>query len=116
MEWGTAYDGDRQPGHMKDYVDLPDDSDPRNDNGGVHINSGIPNHAFYLAATKLGGYAWEKAGLVWYTTLLSPLLRPMANFRTFARLTLLVAGRLFGAGSGEQSAIREAWNQVGIDV
>ena len=32
------------------------------DNGGVHINSGIPNHAFYLAARRLGGFAWEKAG------------------------------------------------------
>ena len=101
---------DPQPAHMRDYVQT------LQDNGGVHINSGIPNHAFYLAATKLGGYAWERAGKVWYTTLLSPLLRPMANFRTFARLTLLVSGRLFGAGSGEQSAVREAWNQVGIDV
>ena len=32
------------------------------DNGGVHINSGIPNHAFYVTATTLGGKAWEKAG------------------------------------------------------
>jgi hypothetical protein len=31
----------------------------RHDNGGVHVNSGIPNHAFYLAATALGGSAWE---------------------------------------------------------
>ena len=58
---GTAYDDavlgkDPQPAHMDDYVHTTDD------NGGVHINSGIPNHAFYLAATELGGYAWEKAG------------------------------------------------------
>ena len=39
------------------------------DNGGVHINSGIPNHAFYLAATALGGNAWEKAGQIWYDVL-----------------------------------------------
>ena len=32
---------------MSEYVDLPDDDDPRHDHGGVHINSGIPNHAFY---------------------------------------------------------------------
>ena len=63
---GTAWQGDQQPATMDDYVDLPDDNDPRNDNGGVHINSGIPNHAFYLAATALGGYAWETAGRVWY--------------------------------------------------
>ena len=58
---GTAYDDpklgkDPQPAHMDDYVDT------FSDNGGVHINSGIPNKAFYLAATAIGGKAWEKAG------------------------------------------------------
>ena len=58
---GTAYDDralgkDPQPAHMSDYVDTTDD------NGGVHINSGIPNQAFYLVATTLGGNAWEAAG------------------------------------------------------
>ena len=62
---GTAYDDpvigqDPQPSHMKDYVNTYED------NGGVHINSGIPNHAFYLTAMNLGGYAWEKAGRMWY--------------------------------------------------
>lgn len=40
---GRAHQLDRQPAHMRSYVDLPDDGNPRNDNGGVHINSGIPN-------------------------------------------------------------------------
>jgi Zn-dependent metalloprotease len=53
---GTAYDDplvgkDPQPAHMDDYVETIQD------NGGVHINSGIPNHAFYLAATEIGGFA-----------------------------------------------------------
>lgn len=74
-EPGTANSGDRQPGHMRDYLDLPDDNDPRNDNGGVHINSGIPNRAFYLAATAIGGNAWEKAGRIWYGTLTDRLGR-----------------------------------------
>ena len=76
---GTAWEGDQQPATMDDYVDLPDDNDPGNDNGGVHINSGIPNHAFYLAATALGGYAWETAGRVWYVTL-TDLLGPESQF------------------------------------
>ena len=59
---GTAFKFDNQPADMAHYVNLPDDGDPRHDNGGVHINSGIPNHAFYLAATGIGGNAWEKAG------------------------------------------------------
>ncbi|MFZ8326814.1 M4 family metallopeptidase, partial [Staphylococcus aureus] len=50
---GTAYDDDvlgkdPQPGHMRDYVETSDD------NGGVHINSGIPNRAFFLVASRLG--------------------------------------------------------------
>src|SRR5258705_701935 len=62
---GTAYDDptlgrDPQPAHMKNYVKSHDDS------GGVHVNSGIPNHVFYLVATALGGNAWEVAGKIWY--------------------------------------------------
>ena len=58
---GTAYDDpvlgrDPQPAHMDDYVDTVDD------NGGVHLNSGIPNRAFHLAATAIGGSSAEGAG------------------------------------------------------
>ncbi|KAJ8134076.1 hypothetical protein OY671_012710, partial [Metschnikowia pulcherrima] len=66
-EPGSAYDDpvsgkDPQPAHMSAYVDTPQD------NGGVHINSGIPNRAFYSAATALDGPAWEVAGRIWYDT------------------------------------------------
>jgi Zn-dependent metalloprotease len=110
---GTAYDDpvlgkDPQPAHMNDIVWT------FQDNGGVHINSGIPNHAFYLAATQLGGYAWEKAGRIWYETLRDPQLRPTAGFTRFAQLTLANAQRLYGASSSEQQAVLTAWNQVGI--
>ncbi|MGO4382857.1 M4 family metallopeptidase [Specibacter sp. RAF43] len=108
---GTAYSGDRQPGHMDDYVDLPDNNDPRNDNGGVHINSGIPNRAFYLAATALGGFAWEKAGRIWYTVL-TTRLRPNTQFDEAAQATVDVAGRLFSAT--EQAAVEGAWKEVGV--
>jgi Zn-dependent metalloprotease len=108
---GTAYSGDRQPGHMDDYVDLPDDNDPRNDNGGVHINSGIPNHAFYLAATALGGHAWEAAGIIWYTAL-TTRLGPSTQFDEAARATVEVAGELFG--DAEEKAVRKAWEEVGV--
>ena len=58
---GTAYDDpllgkDPQPYHMDDFVNTT------SDRGGVHINSGIPNHAFFLLSVLLGGHAWEKAG------------------------------------------------------
>jgi Zn-dependent metalloprotease len=114
-EPGTAYDDPRlgkdpQPGHMRDYVHTYEDD------GGVHINSGIPNRAFYLAAAQIGGYAWEAAGAIWYETICDPTLRPNASFRTFASRTISHAATLFGANSPEQKAVRDAWVEVGIKL
>lgn len=110
---GTAYDDpvlgkDPQPANMKGYVNT------MSDNGGVHTNSGIPNHAFYLAALAIGGNAWDKAGRIWYETLSDPHLKPNASFRTFAKLTGSNAGKLFGVGSAETKAVHDAWHQVGV--
>jgi Zn-dependent metalloprotease len=112
---GTAYDDpvlgkDPQPAHMSEFVYT------FQDNGGVHINSGIPNHAFYLAATNIGGFAWEKAGRIWYETLRHPQLRSNWGFTRFARLTVTVAGQLFGESSADQQAVRNAWAGVGLIV
>jgi Zn-dependent metalloprotease len=111
---GTAYDDkvigkDPQPAHMKNY------SKVTGDNGGVHVNSGIPNHAFYLVATMLGGKAWEVAGRIWYDTLTKRLRRD-SNFQACADATHAVAGERFGAGSAPQQAVRDAWKAVGIDI
>jgi len=112
---GTAYNDpllgqDPQPATMKNYVQTAED------NGGVHINSGIPNHAFYLVATQLGGHAWEQAGRIWYETLRDSRLRPNTGFLRFARLTVNNATRLYGHGSQQEQTVREAWNQVGLKV
>ena len=116
---GTAYDDpvlggkDPQPAHMKDFVELPDDD--FDDNGGVHINSGIPNKAFYLVATQIGGNAWEDAGHIWYETL-THRLGSNSQFLDPADATYQVAGELFGSGSTQQQAVKEAWDEVGISV
>ncbi len=81
--------------------------------GGIHINSGIPNHAFYLTATAIGGYAWEKAGKIWYATLQSKL-RSRATFWDAAQATIAIAEQLYGQDSTEQNAVREAWQTVGV--
>jgi Zn-dependent metalloprotease len=115
---GSAYDDpklggkDPQPKDMDGYVDLPDD--PWDDNGGVHLNSGIPNHAFYLVADELGGNAWEDAGAIWYNALLQ--LWSTAQFADCASVTAQVAGALFGSGSKQQQAVRDAWEQVKVKV
>lgn len=87
---GTAYGNDilgrdPQPAHMDNYVRTT------RDNGGIHINCGVPNRAFCLVAERLGGRAWEGAGRIWWDALTgaaseggcfspigrgSPLLRP----------------------------------------
>jgi Zn-dependent metalloprotease len=114
-EPGTAFDDpvlgkDPQPGHMKDFVNT------YQDNGGVHINSGIPNRAFYLVATSLGGFAWEKAGRIWYETLRDSRIRPNTGFRGFARRTIAQAKRIYGDDSVEQKAVTEGWQEVGIEI
>lgn len=110
---GTAFDGDPQPATMAGYVVLPDDADPAHDNGGVHINSGIPNHAFYLAATTIGGNAWESAGRIWFRALTTKLTST-ANFADAAKATVSAAGELFGRQSPEAKAVRAAWQGVGV--
>jgi Zn-dependent metalloprotease len=105
---GTAFDGDSQPAKMADYVSTT------SDNGGVHTNSGIPNRAFYLAATAIGGHAWERAGRIWYGVLTARLVGPDAQFAAFAQATLAAASALYGPTSVEAKAVADAWGEVGV--
>jgi len=111
---GAAYDDaalgkDPQPAHMRDYINTFED------NGGVHINSGIPNHAFYTACITFGGSAWEKMGLAWYKTL-TEKLNADSDFQDAANQTFAAAGELFGVGSAEQTAVKVGWAKVGINI
>lgn len=107
---GTAYDDPRlgrdpQPAHMRDYVETWDDG------GGVHINSGIPNRAFHLAAIAFGGHAWERAGRIWYEAL-RERLREESRFADAAAATLDVARRAFGRDAA--GIVKDAWREVGV--
>jgi len=97
---------DPQPKRLKDKYTGTSDS------GGVHINSGIPNHAFYLAAMSLGGNAWTRLGKVWYRTMLA--LNQTSDFAEMVQMTTQNAGTLFGTGSTEEKAVTKAWQQVGF--
>jgi Zn-dependent metalloprotease len=112
---GTAYDDpnighDPQPSTMEGYVQTTDDE------GGVHINSGIPNHAFYLAAVGIGGRTWEGAGQIWYDVLTGGQLTANADFSMFAALTVAAAKARFGDGSDQASAVLRAWDQVKVSL
>lgn len=106
---GTAYDDDvlgkdPQPAHFDDFIVTEDDE------GGVHLNSGIPNRAFVLTADALGGNAWDTAGRIWYDTLTGSL-SPTTGFAAFAAATVGAAGRY---GQGAVAAVRSAWEGVGV--
>jgi Zn-dependent metalloprotease len=112
---GTAFDDDvlgkdPQPDHMDRFVETTQD------NGGVHINSGIPNKAFHTVAMELGGNAWEKAGAIWYSALRDPRIKPTARFLTFAKATGRASNRMYGDGSPESKTVANGWKAVGIKI
>ncbi|MGC5075769.1 protealysin inhibitor emfourin [Agrococcus sp. DT81.2] len=111
-EPGTAYDDpvlgkDPQPAHMRDFVVTSDDL------GGVHINSGIPNKAFHLVATAIGGRAWEAPGRIWIDALTGGL-PATADFATFAAATVDASVARYGDDAPETHAVRKAWAAVGV--
>ena len=107
---GTANQYDKQPASMDDFVNTAAD------NGGVHINSGFPNHAFYTTTTQLGGNAWERAGRIWYDSLRDEKMKPTSGFKAFARATVRQAEMRFGAGSPEVDAVQAGWETVTVKV
>ena len=103
-EPGTAYDDpvlgrDPQAGDMSGYVETTDD------NGGVHLNSGIPNRAFHLAATAIGGSSAEGAGRIWYAAL--GAVAEDVDFAGFAVACVDAAGE-------HAAVVRDAWTTVGV--
>src|SRR3954454_3438048 len=106
---GTAYDDpslgkDPQVASMDDYVQTTED------NGGVHTNSGIPNKAFYLAATGVGGNSWDGAGKIWYAALTSGIGAD-TDFAGFAAATVAAARDV---SAEAESAVTQAWTSVGV--
>ena len=108
-EPGTAYDDpvlgrDPQVASMDAYVTTTQD------NGGVHLNSGIPNRAFQLAATGIGGSSWEGAGQIWYAALTSGI-GPQTDFAGFADATVAAAAKV---STQAVQAVTSAWQAVGV--
>ncbi len=112
---GTAYKNhpdigdDPQPAVMSDYIKMKDDD------GGVHYNSGIPNYAFFVTAFELGGNAWEKAGAIWYAALTDKkVLKKDASFLAARKATIKKAKELFGTGSLAVKAVTKGWDTAEV--
>jgi Zn-dependent metalloprotease len=115
---GTGYinhpelGNDPQPATMDKYQNLPNNQS--GDWGGVHINSGIPNFAFYVTAYNMGGYAWEKAGRIWYSVLTDRSLAQNAKFVDVKNLTIVHAEKIFGINSPEVKAVKQGWSEAKV--
>ena len=96
------------------------------DNGGVHINSGIANHAFYLAVEGgthrlsgvtvdgVGGANREQIEKVFYRAF-TQLMTASSNFAVARAATIQAARDLYGAGSAPERAVTQAWTAVGVN-
>jgi Zn-dependent metalloprotease len=116
---GTAFKNDPifgndpQPATMNHFQHLPNTEE--GDYGGVHINSGITNYAFYIASFEMNGNAWEKAGLIWYAALTDKkVLGKKSNFPDAATATLKKATANFGKNSLEVKAVEKGWKEAGV--
>jgi Zn-dependent metalloprotease len=91
------------------------------DNGGVHINSGVSNKAFYLLAQggthhrggSMTGIGADQAARIWFVALTS-YMTSTTNFASARTATQNAAGALYGAGSPQQLAVASAWCLVGV--
>ncbi|MRG28891.1 peptidase M4 family protein, partial [Laceyella tengchongensis] len=99
-----------QPDHMNEYRNLPNTRE--GDWGGVHINSGIPNKAFYNFVTT-PGITKDNAGKIWYRAL-TQYLTSYSQFVDARNATIQAATDLFGANSTEATAVANAWTSVGV--
>ena len=118
----------RQPDHVNSPLRVPSVAVPTaaNDSGGVHTNSGIPNHAFYLAieggVNRTSGIRVQGVGAanriqierVFYHAF-TDLMRSTATFSAARAATLQSAIDLYGASSSAYAAVRDAWTAVGVN-
>lgn len=99
---------------------------PENDNGGVHINSGIPNHAYYLAieggTNRTSGLSVQGVGVANREQInrvmvraFTQLMPAAASFSTARAVTIQAARDLYGTNSNVERAVTEAWNAVGVN-
>jgi thermolysin len=93
-----------------------------NDNCGVHTNSSITNHAYYLIANggtnrvsgiSVTGIGTTDAAKIWYRALTS-YMTSSTNFSGARTATLNAASAIFGSTSAQYNSVAQGWCAVGI--
>jgi len=114
--WGSTY-----PDHYSRRWILPVDSG--HDWGGVHLNSTIPSHWYYLLAhggmnrtshMTVDGIGLSKAEKIAYRAWVY-YLHPSSNFKGARTASLQAAADIYGSGSTEAGATARAWSAVGVN-
>ncbi|PPV07641.1 metalloprotease [Xanthomonas bromi] len=109
---GSAYDapalGNDQPATVTGNVGTQEDD------GGVHDNAGIPDHALYRAVVAIGGAAWETTGRIRYRALTGSEPATGADLPTVAALTVSVVSADDRANSSQTTAVHHAWRDAGV--
>lgn len=113
---GCAFDGDPQPANMSGYQEIA------NDNGGVHLYSGILNKAFYLVATgdamPVSGLDTFKAGELWFNAL-KAIRVDTCDFEQFAKIVVNSAKAMMVKTTlplDSDVLVQAAFNSVGLTV
>ncbi len=108
-----------------DHYSLLRDVGTSFDNGGVHENSTIVSHGYYLAVAggrnRVSGVTVAGVGLanrdrmeqIFYRAW-TFYLTPGARFTDARAATLRAADDLYGAGSNERAQVLAAWDAVGV--
>lgn len=112
----SGYTADDDPDHYAERYTGTADS------GGVHVNSGIGNKAFYLVAVggthhrggSMTGIGADAAAKIWYRALTS-YMTSSTNFKGARTATLNAAAALYGSGSTNYNAVAQAWSLCGVN-
>jgi Zn-dependent metalloprotease len=104
------------PSATHSMTQQPVDFDSYIPGGDPHDNSGIPNRAFYLAASEIGGFSWEIIGRIWYAATLDRKCHPKLTFSEFARITIEHAVSMFPLNPSVAIAVFRAWNTVRVRI
>lgn len=112
----NGYTADDDPDHYSERYTGSGDS------GGVHINSGIGNKAFYLLAVggthhrggSMTGIGADAAARIWYRAL-TTYMTSSTNFSGARAATLNAAAAIYGTGSTNYNATAQAWSLCGVN-